>query len=364
MISTRTKRLLTVKRLLGLLPGILCLAACAPCYMVKMKVPAGSGVTAAIVDYQDVSIRDMVPHQAVCEAVPETVRIRYFTDHTGQHQFAKEPIYVKKYMPKGFLDNPMRMIKFTVDQNGATQVLFQMQLSDITTKFVAHTETEAEKKQRLADERLWISIAKKELNGVHQALDEGAVTTQPWMHEAYWHLSDQATQYVIYEAAMNSRHPDILDAVLKAGAKRFDETHITNLWFPFAHSPSQADGSSHTYVGNDLAEVLLRHGANPNAGLKLRFPWNTTDWRSRPDMPKYADLEPPPVDRLLYLATKENNAGLVRLLLQNGAETKFRLPASREPPTWWRDGEWFLDWVRREASEPIQQLLLQPSKDG
>ena len=341
----------------------------AACYGVRIWPPEKTGES-AVVKFNGASIGGIVleqPPTKVCKPIPETVEVKYTKrqkdslNYTGWLE-AKQPIYVRRNMPKGFLKNPARLIEFQVHEDGAVSVLFRMKLSEITTKFISHEETEAEKQKRLNDEMLWLGIINNNAKSVKAALENGATTEQPWMERV---RTSHYTEYTTFYASMRSKNPEIVRLLMKAKVKYFEDERNTILWFKFSDPLKEKDSSKvqallfqpPEYVGSDLARVLLENGANPNYGLRIPFAWNKVKWRDRPGMPEYADLKDPPYDRLIYLAVKNDDIELVRLLLEHGAETHYRLPANREPPDWWKEGEWFLDWAKREASPEVKAVL-------
>lgn len=337
--------------------ALLSLSACSSCYQVRVKVDNTSGISSARAHFNQSVIRDISPWETLCETVPKSVKVSYFTrdahGNSSVEKYALNSVLVAGNLPTGFFNNPARQIVFHLNANGRAEVQYRMRLSELTTKYVRHTETELEKKQRLLDEELWVAIESKNAYKVSSALSRGASVNQPWMNSLYGEVSDDKLESTIFEAAMISRDPEVIEAVLRAGAVFEKEGRSTPLWFSFPDSSTVDAG----YVGNQLASILLKYGANPNAGLPIRFDWASTDWRRHPGMPKYADLKKPPVDRLIYLAVKMNNSELVKMLLNAGATVDFQLPKNREPPEWWLDGELFMTWVNREGSENIRGLL-------
>lgn len=350
--------------------GLFSITAFASCYGVRVLPPNKLGHY-ALLDFDGTTITGHTISQfpvKMCKKIPETVEIQYFNYQRNNGEdlgplYAKQPIYVHRNMPKKFLKNQARLIEFQIKDDGTVLVLFRMKLSEVTTKFITHDETNSEKLQRQYDEMLWLGIEANKPQLVKKALENNATVEQPWMKDV---SSSHYPEYVTFYAAMRSKNPEIVDLLMKAKVNYFEDERNTALFFRFEDPSKEKDHAKAQailfkkpeYVGLNLARVLLKNGANPNYGRTIPFDWNGVKWQEIPGMPKGADLKPRPYDHLVFLAVKNNDIELVKLLLNAGVNLHYRLPADREPPKWWEEGEWFLDWAKREASAEIKDLLL------
>jgi hypothetical protein len=348
---------------------LLCLLAlvtgCSSCY-----VPVMGGFEPFVETWvrfdENAGVRpdSVVPPPSYCGPVPETVDFYYRTKVDGVvHKLPS--VAVRKNMPKEFLSNPALILYFELDKNRQPVVLFNMKLSDTTIKLIAHDETAAEKLQREKDEKLYLSIKYRDVKGVKEALAQGASVIQPWMYDPPPRGRFTATTYqdhnhdwIIFSYAIKTNNIEIIDAVTSGGAPFRDDLKETAFYQDFIKE-FYSFRSDEKYVSADIARVLLKNGANPNYGRNIPFyeRWseeliNQSTWYAR-----YPELAPPPIDRIIYTAVLKNDPDLVKVLLEYGAETHYRLTSSRTPPDWWKEGEWFMDWVDRTATPEVKAVF-------
>ncbi len=300
-----------------------------------------------------------------CKKLPEYVEFSYTLETPGPNVqvYKLPPVTVREKTPKKFMSNPARILYLEIAENYQPLVLFNMKLSEVTTKLIPHDETLAEKQQRLKDERLYLGIKNNNSTEVKAALASGASVIQPWI-EHIGDVEDRRNVWAIYDFAMGTNNPEIIDAVLDYKApfrERPDKSAVYHDYRKLVPKKFKYyDGYDYDpkYVTPEIADILLSHGANPNYGLSIYFNWNKDpELEKRPDMPRFARYKDAPIDRLIYTAVSQNNIELVKVLLKHNVETHYKLPATRTPPDWWKEGEWFLDWAKREASPEIKAIL-------
>jgi len=325
-----------------------------PCYPVDIHIIGASYGEVVLGNKKLSGFAAGSPAVMTCGDVPDRVETRLFLSDRDP---VVRTVDLKPKMPKGFLTNRARRIVFYVSEE-ASKVAFRVRLSDVTTKELEQTESDSEALQRHWDEQLWLGIKSQSSKQVKNALLKGANTKQPWM--GYTKGTDyKSVKYTVFKAALSTRNIEMLDLILSAGVSFPDFEIMTALW----QRPvlTEEEGRKlfsvmreSEFVGGELARVLLEHGANPNYGRTLKFKWHTKDaafqW-------KYSNIDRP-YDRLLYIAANEGDIELLNLLVEFGAETEFYLPAKREPPGWWDEGELFLDWIERKADPSVKDVLL------
>ena len=342
--------------------------AYASCYDVRMisRFP-GSWAGVDFSDGQFVGDNSTSPASKYCKRLPEKGVFIYSLEapKVGVKPLTNElpAVLIRQNMPKKFMSNPARLLYLELTEDKQPLVLFNMKLSEVTTKLIPHDETLAEKQQRLKDERLYLGIKNNNSNEVKAALASGASVIQPWI-EHIGDVEDRRNVWAIYDFAMGTNNPEIIDAVLDYKApfrERPDKSAVYHDYRKLVPKKFKYyDGYDYDpkYVTPEIADILLSHGANPNYGLSIYFNWNKDpELEKRPDMPRFARYKDAPIDRLIYTAVSQNNIELVKVLLKHNVETHYKLPATRTPPDWWKEGEWFLDWAKREASPEIKAIL-------
>lgn len=300
-----------------------------------------------------------------CKKMPEYVEFSYALETPGPNVpvYKLPAVNVRQNMPKKFMSNPARLLYLEIAENQQPLVLFNMKLSEVTTKLIPHEETAEEKQQRLKDERLYLGIKNNNSSEVKAALASGASVIQPWI-EDIGDLEDRRNVWAIYDFAMGSNNLEIINAVLDYKAPFRERPGKSAIYHDYRKLVPKKfkyyDGYDYDpkYVTPEIADIVLAHGANPNYGVSIYFNWNKDpELEKRSDMPRFARYKEAPIDRLIYTAAVQSNVQLLKVLLKHNAETRFRLPASRTPPDWWKEGEWFLDWAKREAAPEIKAVL-------
>ncbi len=343
---------------------VLSLQACATskCYNIWVREPtvsispykSGYYTKATFNGKNFVSSPGTIYFPVSCKSPAEFVAIEYYKDRKsrtlGNPPIKLAPLAVKSKIPSGFWKSQVRKIIFDVNEKGQGSVKFLMRLSEITIKEIETTESDSDKHQRLLDEQLWTGILKNDENAVKNALSNGANTYQPWMSPSYGSVQPLGLPNPILEHLLLSGSPRVVELLL-----------MNNLTYPDFERGSMLFSlltlGDWKYVGNDIAEVMLNHGANPNFGIVISDEMKQINW-NQPGMPKDAKYLDRPYDRLIFIAAKKNNIPLTKSLLKHNVELKFHLAKSRLPPEWWEEGEFFLDWVKREATQEIKDLIL------
>ena len=337
-------------RLVLMLGGVMSVVtACTPCYRLQIRGLKTAQTHGAwvYVHYAGIDFRRQSGSPdtfKVCKPIPDSVALQFTINNVtkdGVFIDAKPITNIRSRIPKGFYQNPARAVVFDVDDTGESKLSFRMKLSDITTKELDHPETPAEVQQRLKDERLWVAIQQNNARAAEQALEDGASLIQPWLGN--FSVRPTGDDRYLSLIVMRDGGTELVDVMLSHGMTLRERPDYSSAFIQAQYGVMKR---------LEMIRIMLKHVANPNYGLAIPVPPGTVNQYLGGDGKKERLY-----DRLIYIAAVSNNIELVKLLLEYGAEVHYRLPKGRFPPDWYDEGEWFLDWAKREASPEVKAVL-------
>lgn len=246
-----------------------------------------------------------------CKPLPEEIRVKYTVSEFDK--WAAVPI--KSKVPDGFYSSDLRGVRVVVDSREKPYVEFFMQLSGVTKKWLTHTESDAEKRQRELDEALWSVLdsdlsSKRNKEFLKELLFKGARTVQPWMN-ADWN-SPRPESVMI--KALKTNDAETIDLIMRFGGY--------TLWFSEDIGASQLNQLilAKRY---DLLDIFLKNGVNPNfqdkVGVSERYGESTYHFGDRKT---FVDFY---TERPLVIALMHKDLYAIKQLLKYGADVHFNL---------------------------------------
>lgn len=280
-----------------------------------------------------------------CKPLPEEIRVKYsFSERLGK--WAVVP--VKKKAPDNFYMSEIRGVRVVVDSREEPYVEFFMQLSKLTKKWITHTETSLEKRQRELDEALW-SVLDRDMTlqpnqeALKQLLLQGARTIQPWMN-ADW--NNPMPESVMIKA-LKTNNSEAIDLILKFGGYA--------MWLYEDIGSSQLNQLilAKRY---DLLDIFLRNGVNPNFQDKVGVNQKYGDSKYRFGAQEQFDTFY--TERPLVIAVMHKDVNAVKVLLKYGADLNFTL--DKNGPF----GELTFDtFLRQYVSPQLQQIVKNKARE-
>lgn len=274
-----------------------------------------------------------------CKPLPESMRVNY---HYRKADTEWATVAVRSKAPADFYQSPVRGVRVVVDSREQPYVEFYMRLSELTAKWLTHTETAAEKQQRALDEALWLALdadmsQPANRDRVQTLLVQGARTVQPWM-DATWNISYPNS---VLRKALRTDNAAVVDMVLQHGG------HTMWLFEDIGASQLNLLILAKRY---DLLDVFLKNGVNPNFYDRVAEGIVYGAWTYR--YPNASPIKTSYYERPLVIALMHQDSHAVQQLLRYGADLNFRL--NKHGPYGAIE---FSEFLQHHVSEPMRALV-------